>query len=166
MRTGVALGSNLDDRMANLRAARKAISSVPGVSPPILVSAVYETDPVGCEPDAGKFLNAAMEFDYQGDPGVLLGELTRIEELLGRARNHERNVSRNIDLDLLYCGDLKIDNPRLQMPHPRMHLRKFVLQPLDDICPELILPGQSKTVHELLAQLDESAKVNRLIENW
>lgn len=152
--------------MANLRAARKAICDIPGVSPPILVSAAYETDPVECEPGAGEFLNATIEFNFKGDPKVLLGELTRIEESLGRSRNHERNVSRNIDLDLLYCADLKIDNTCLQVPHPRMHLRAFVLQPLDDIRPDLVLPDQAKTVHELLAQLDESTKVKRLIENW
>src|SRR4029077_7048965 len=145
--------------MANLRAAREAICDIPGVSPPILVSGAYETDPVECEPGAGEFLNATIEFDFRGDPMILLENLTRIEESLGRTRNHERNMSRNIDLDFLYCGGLKIDNARLQVPHPRMHLRAFVLQPLDDIRPDLTLPGQAKTVHELLAQLDESTRV-------
>ena len=166
MRAGVAFGSNLGDRLANLGAARKAILDLPGVSPPILASAVYETDPVDCEPGAGKFLNAAIEFEYKGDPMTLLGDLGRIEESLGRRANHERNVSRDIDLDLLYCDDLWIDDARLQLPHPRMHLRKFVLQPLADIRSGLFLPGHSKSVHELLAQLDESVKVNRLTQNW
>ena len=166
MRTAVALGSNLGDRMANLRAARDAISNVTDVSPPVVASAVYETDPVGCEPGAGKFLNAVVEFEYNGDPSALLASLGRIEASLGRAPNHERNTSRNIDLDLLYCDDLRIHNAQLQIPHPRMHLRKFVLRPLDDIRRDLILPGRAKTVHDLLAQLDESAKVNRLVDNW
>ena len=166
MRTGVALGSNLGDRMENLRAARKEIVALAGVTPPILSSAIYETDPMGCEPGAGKFLNAVLEFDYDGDPAELLAELRRIEESLGRARNHLRNVSRKIDIDLLYCGNLKIDSEQLQVPHPRMHLRKFVLQPLAKIRPELVLPDQTKTVRELLAQLGESAKVMRLSDNW
>ena len=166
MRTGVALGSNLGDRMENLRAARKEIVALAGVTPPILSSAIYETDPMGCEPGAGKFLNAVLEFDYDGDPVELLAELRRIEESLGRARNHLRNVSRKIDIDLLYCGNLKIDSEQLQVPHPRMHLRKFVLQPLAKIRPELVLPDQTKTVRELLAQLGESAKVMRLSDNW
>ncbi len=68
MRTAVALGSNLGDRLDNLRAARKAILDLADVQPPILSSAIYETDPVGCEPGAGKFLNAVVEFDYDGDP--------------------------------------------------------------------------------------------------
>ena len=166
MRTGVALGSNLGDRMENLRAARKEIVDLADVAPPILSSAIYETDPMGCEPGAGKFLNAVLEFDYDGDPAELLAELRRIEESLGRARNHLRNVSRKIDIDLLYCGNLKIDSEQLQVPHPRMHLRKFVLQPLAKIRPELVLPDQTKTVRELLAQLGESAKVMRLSDDW
>ena len=71
MRTGVALGSNLGDRLANLRAARKAVVDLAGVEPPILSSAIYETEPVDCEPGAEKFLNAVLEFDYEGDPAGL-----------------------------------------------------------------------------------------------
>jgi len=166
MRTAVALGSNLGERMENLRAAREAIVDLGGVTSPILSSSIYETDPVACEPDAKKFLNAVLEFDYDGDPAELLARLRRIEESLGRARNHEQNRSRTIDLDLLYFGDRKIDNEELRLPHPRMHLRRFVLAPLADIRPELILPGQTKTVRELLAWLDESDKVLRLTKGW
>src|SRR6266481_6986495 len=156
MRTAVALGSNLGDRLGNLRAARKAILGLSNVKPPILSSAIYETEPVGCEPGADKFLNAVVEFDYEGDPASLLEQLIRIEEALGRRRDHAKNVSRTIDIDLLYCGDRDIEDERLQLPHPRMHLRKFVLQPLADIRPELVLPDQRKTVQELLTESDES----------
>jgi len=166
MRTGVALGSNLGDRLGNLNAARKTIVDLARVQPPILSSAIYETDPVGCEPGAGKFLNAVLEFDYEGDPAMLLEQLIRVEQSLGRERDHARNVSRKIDIDLLYLGEMKIDNDRLQLPHPRLHVRKFVLQPLADIRPDLVLPSQTKTVRELLAQLDESGKVVRLTDNW
>jgi len=166
MRTGVALGSNLGDRLSNLHAARKAIVDLARVRPPILYSAIYETDPVGCEPGAGKFLNAVLEFDYEGDPLELLKSLREIEKTLGRAPDHPRNVSRKIDIDLLYFGDISMDSDELQLPHSRMHLRKFVLQPLADIRPELILLGQSKTVRELLAKLSESTKVMRLTNNW
>ena len=166
MRTAVALGSNLDDRLGNLHAARKAIVDLARVQPPILSSSIYETDPVGCEPGAGKFLNAMLEFDYEGDPVELFKSVREIEKTLGRAPDHPRNVSRKIDIDLLYFGDISMDSDELQLPHPRMHLRKFVLQPLADIRPELILPGQSKTVRELLAKLSESTKVMRLTNNW
>jgi 2-amino-4-hydroxy-6-hydroxymethyldihydropteridine diphosphokinase len=176
MRAAVAFGSNLGDRLANLRAARRAIVDLPRVAPPILSSAVFETEPIGCERGAGKFFNAILEFEYGGEPTALLGELRAIEESLGREPNHASSVSRTIDLDLLYYGAHKIDPPppgsgesgkqRLQLPHPRLHLRRFVLQPLADIRPELVLPNQTQSVRELLAQTDDSAKVVRLMENW
>jgi len=166
MRTGVALGSNLGDRLGNLRAARKAIVGRAGVQPPVLSSAVYETDAIDCEPNAGKFLNAVLEFDYKGDPTDLWKKLMEIESALGRPRHHARNVSRKIDIDLLYFDATKIDKKELQLPHPRMHLRRFVLQPLADIRPDLVLPNQTKTVRELLAQLDESGKVVRHSNAW
>ena len=166
MRAGVALGSNLGDRLANLRAARKAIVDLAGVAPPILASPIYETEPIGCEPGAQKFLNAILEFEYKGEPAALLERLLQIEQLLGRERNHPSNMSRNIDIDLLYFGGIEIDNKKLQVPHPRLHLRKFVLQPLADIRPDLVLPGQTKSVGELLALLDDSAKVDRLTNDW
>jgi len=166
MRTGVALGSNLGDRLGNLRAARNAILALPNVKPPVLSSAIYETEPVGCEPGAEKFLNAVVELDYKGDPARLLEQLIRIEEALGRKRDHSKNISRAIDIDLLYCGDCSIENERLQLPHPRMHLRKFVLQPLADVRPDLILPNQKKTVRKLLEQLEEYGEVPRLRDDW
>jgi 2-amino-4-hydroxy-6-hydroxymethyldihydropteridine diphosphokinase len=166
MRTGVALGSNLGDRLSNLHATREAIVDLARVQPPIRSSAIYETDPVGCEPGAGKFLNAVLELDYEGDPVELFKSMREIEKTFGRAPDHPRNVSRKIDIDLLYFEDISMDSDELQLPHPRMHLRKFVLQPLADIRPELILPGQSKTVRELLANLSESTKVMRLTNNW
>jgi 2-amino-4-hydroxy-6-hydroxymethyldihydropteridine diphosphokinase len=166
MRTAVALGSNIGDRLENLRAARKAIFGLSNVTPPILSSAVYETEPVDCEPGAGKFLNAVVEFEYEGDPASLLEHLTRIEDGLGRKRNHPKDVSRTIDIDLLYCGGRQIENERLQLPHPRMHVRKFVLQPLADIGPNLILPGQTKSIRELLREVEQSGEVIRFAAEW
>ena len=166
MSVGVALGSNLGDRQANFRAARKAIVDLTGVAPPILSSAIYETEPVDCEAGAKNFLNAVLEFDYKGEVADLLKKLKQIENDLGRPTDHPRNTSRKIDIDLLYFGDAEINQNRLQVPHPRMHLRRFVLQPLADIRPDLILPGQSKTIRELLAQLNDSSKVVRLTTDW
>ena len=166
MRTGVALGSNLGDRLGNLRAARKAILALPNVKPPVLSSAIYETEPVGCEQGAEKFLNAVVEFDYEGDPARLLEQLIRIEEALGRKRDHSKNISRAIDIDLLYCGDCSIEDERLQLPHPRIHLRKFVLQPLTDVRADLVLPNQRKTIRELLAESKEAGEVIRVADDW
>ena len=166
MRTAVALGSNIGDRLENLRAARKAIFDLANVKSPILSSAVYETEPVGCEPGAGKFLNAVVEFEYEGDPARLLEQLIQVEEALGRKRDHSQNVSRTIDIDLLYCGDRRINDERLQLPHPRLHLRTFVLRPLADIHPDLVLSGEKKTVSDLLADFKDSSAVVRFAENW
>jgi 2-amino-4-hydroxy-6-hydroxymethyldihydropteridine diphosphokinase len=166
MRTAVALGSNVGDRLSNLRRARMAILDLPNVNSPISCSAIYETEPVGCEAGAGKFLNAIIEFQYEGDPAVLLEQLIGIEEALGRKRDHAKNVSRIIDIDLLYCGDQRIDNERLQLPHPRMHLREFVLKPLADIRPDLVFPGQNKTVGELLAEVQRFSGVVRFAVSW
>src|SRR5690242_12257367 len=129
MRTAVALGSNIGDRLEKLRAARKAVFDLINVKAPAFCSAVYETEPIGCEPEAGKFLNAVVEFEYAKDPACLLEQLIQIEEALGRKLDHPKNVSRTIDIDLLYCGDQRINEQRLQLPHPRLHLREFVLKP-------------------------------------
>jgi len=166
MRTAVAIGSNLGDRLENLRAARQRIGDLADVQPPILSSAIYETEPIDCEPGATNFLNAVIEFDYGGDPIHLLEQLLYIEESLGRKRCHAKNVSRTIDIDLLYCGDRQIDNERLRLPHPRMHLRRFVLQPAADIRPDFVLPGQTKTVLELLVKLEDTGGVVRVTNNW
>ena len=121
---------------------------------------------IGCEPGALTFLNTVIEFDYEGDPEHLLEELFRIEESLGRKRDHQKNVSRTIDIDLLYSGDHQINNQRLQLPHPRMHQRKFVLQPLADIEAGLVLPGQTGTVREVLAQLKGPTDVVCWRKSW
>ena len=166
MRTAVALGSNIGDRLENLRAARKAIFNLANVKAPNLSSAVYETEPVGCEPEAGKFLNAVVEFEYGGDPACLLEQVIQIEEALGRRRHHPQNISRTIDIDLLYCGERRINDERLQLPHPRLHLRQFVLRPLADIRPDLVLSGQTNTVSELLADFNDSGAVVRFAKSW
>jgi 2-amino-4-hydroxy-6-hydroxymethyldihydropteridine diphosphokinase len=166
VRTAVALGSNLGDRLENLRAARRRIVDLADVRSPVLSSGIYETEPVDCEPGAGKFLNAVIEFEYEGDPTDLLKQLVRIEESLGRKRDHEKNVSRTIDIDLLYCGHRRIDNERLRLPHPRMHLRRFVLQPLADIRSDLVLSNQRKTVRELLAEAKASGEAVRFAHHW
>ena len=166
MRTAVALGSNLGNRLENLRVARRQIMELDRIRPPVLSSAIYETEPIDCEPGASKFLNTVIEFDFEGNPVQLLEQLVRIEESLGRKRDHPKNVSRPIDIDLLYRGGQQIDNEQLQLPHPRIHLRRFVLRPLADIREDLVLPNQRKTVGELLAESDESWEVVRLMNDW
>src|SRR5207248_10234539 len=98
MRTAVALGSNLGDRLGNLRAARKAIVDLAGVQLPVLSSTAYETDATDCEPGAGQFLNAVLEFDYQAAPMDLWQRLVEIESALVRQTAHPRNVPRKKDV--------------------------------------------------------------------
>jgi 2-amino-4-hydroxy-6-hydroxymethyldihydropteridine diphosphokinase len=166
MRVGVALGSNLGERLAHLRNARKDIAALRGALPPMRSSAIYETEPVGCEKGAGKFLNAAIEFGYAGEPLELLHQLASIEKFWGRPGSHPKNVSRTIDLDLLYFGDQEIENADLHLPHPRIAEREFVLRPLADIRPELILPRQSQTVSSLLVRFTDATAVVRVDLEW
>ena len=104
MRAGIALGANLGDRLLCLTTARQRIFTLPDAVAPHLSSALYETEPVDCEPGAAKFLNAVVEIGYTGSSRQLLEELKKIESDLGRPPQHERNRSRTIDLDLLYHG--------------------------------------------------------------
>jgi 2-amino-4-hydroxy-6-hydroxymethyldihydropteridine diphosphokinase len=165
MRAGVALGSNLGERIAHLRNARREIAAMPGALPPLRSSAIYETEPVDCEPGAAKFLNAVVEFGYTGQAEELRRVLAAIERTLGRPATHERNVSRPIDLDLLYFGDLVMETAELRLPHPRMVDRGFVLRPLADIRADLVLPKQTETVAALLSRLPASGVV-RLDLEW
>ena len=166
MRAGIALGSNLGDRLENLRRARTAILKVDGAGDPVLSSAVYATEAVGCEEDAGEFLNAVVEVEFEGNPRDLLRNLKTIETSMGRPAAHKRNTSRTVDIDLLYVDAIEVRDEDLRVPHPRMVTRRFVLEPLSDIRAELVLPGQEKPVSELLALLPESARVLRLTNDW
>ena len=166
MKAGVALGSNLGDRLANLCAARNEIGKLNSVSSPLLTSAVYETEPVGCEAGAAKFLNAVIEIEYAGDAPDLLHDLVEIETRLGRPASHARNASRTLDLDLLYFGDMKIETPELQLPHPRIAEREFVLRPLADIRPDLVLPKQTESMRDLLLRLPKGEAVVRIAAEW
>ncbi|MEP6685868.1 MAG: 2-amino-4-hydroxy-6-hydroxymethyldihydropteridine diphosphokinase [Verrucomicrobiota bacterium] len=166
MRAGIALGSNLGDRLAHLCAARDEIIDLPGVEEPFLFSAIYETEPVGCERGAGSFLNAVMEIGYDKNAENLMHELASIESSLGRERSGERNLSRTIDLDLLYLGNVKMQTPEIELPHPRATVRRFVLEPLAEIRPDLKLPGQKKNVKALLAKLPGAEQVVRVADEW
>ena len=159
MRAGIALGSNLGARLAQLTRARACVLALPGVAGPVLGSRVYETEPVGSGPEAGAYLNAVLEVEYDGQPITLLDGLQRIEADFGRPSKRPRNAPRTLDLDILYAGNLVLSNAEFVIPHPRLHLRRFVLTPLADIRPDLLLPGQQGTVAELLTSLADSARV-------
>jgi 2-amino-4-hydroxy-6-hydroxymethyldihydropteridine diphosphokinase len=160
MRAGIALGSNVGDRLRNLHAARTRVMAIQGLGRPVKISRIYETEPVGCEPGSAPFLNAVMEVGWSGrtSDGLLLA-VRGVERAMGRPERYPRNAPRVIDVDLLYISDLVLNTDELTLPHPRMFERRFVLAPLADICPDLLLPGQSETVAQLLAKLPDEPRV-------
>jgi 2-amino-4-hydroxy-6-hydroxymethyldihydropteridine diphosphokinase len=166
MRAGIALGSNLGDRLANLRKARECVRKIPGVSEPVRSSRIYETEPVDSMPDAGAYLNAVLDVEYAGQPIALLDALQAIEAEFGRPSKRPRNAPRTIDLDILYVGNLVLSNQEIAIPHPRLHRRRFVLTPLADVRPELVLPGQQQSVVDLLAALRDPADVTIFSATW
>lgn len=153
-RAYVALGANLGAREATLRRALELLDGREDTTV-VGISQLRETDPVGLL-DQPRFLNGAVALDTELGPVELLAVLLEIERALGRVRDGVRNGPRSIDLDLLLFDAETIRRPELTLPHPRLHERRFVLEPLADIDPELRVPGRG-TVAELLASLDEQA---------
>ena len=143
-RAYVGVGANLGDREAMIRSA---VDALPGV---VAVSELRETDPVGVV-DQPPFLNGAAALETELSPRDLLRALLVVERELGRERR-ERWGPRTIDLDLLLYGEERIDEPGLTVPHPRLHERRFALEPLADLDPELAIPGRG-SVADLLAGL-------------
>lgn len=167
-RAGIALGSNLGNRSRNLRSALDALRQIAAPGEPVLTAPIYQTEPRLCPPGSPDFLNTVVEIGFDGSPLELLAQTRGIEKQLGRTRGAERNTPRKIDIDLLYLGDETIDDEALTLPHPRIGERRFVLQPLADIRPELVLPGQTQTIAEILAGLeaDESVLIPIYGEPW
>ena len=146
----VGLGSNLGDRRATLRRALELLAAEPDVEL-VTVSAVRETEPVGLA-DQPRFLNAVAAVETPLPPRALLERLLAVEVALGRTRTGPRFGPRTIDLDLLLHGDAVVDEPGLTVPHPRLHERRFVLEPLAELDPHLVVPGRGP-VEALLAEL-------------
>jgi 2-amino-4-hydroxy-6-hydroxymethyldihydropteridine diphosphokinase len=149
-RAYVGLGANLGDRSAMLRAALEQLAAEPGVSL-VAASSVRETDPVG-PVDQPRFLNAAAALDTELSPRELLDRLLGIERRLGRTREGPRFGPRTIDLDLLLYGEERLEEPGLELPHPRLHERLFALEPLFELDPSLVVPGHG-ALSEIIAGL-------------
>lgn len=144
----VALGSNLGERLENLKHALEMLEREAGITVQA-VSAVYETAPVG-GPEQGPFLNACAVLATDLSPTQLLLRMLESENVMGRIRK-ERWGPRIIDLDLLIFNGVTMNTPLLELPHPRLTERDFVLIPLADIVPDLLVPTKGKTVREILA---------------
>lgn len=148
-RAFVALGSNLGDREATIRAALDTLAAEPGLDL-VAVSTLVDTEPVG-DVEQPRFLNGAAAVDTELSPRDLLRALLAVEQRFGRRRDAAvPHGPRTLDLDLLLYGDAEIDEPGLTVPHPRMHERGFVLGPLAELAPGLEVPGKGR-VESLLA---------------
>jgi 2-amino-4-hydroxy-6-hydroxymethyldihydropteridine diphosphokinase len=147
----IALGSNLGDRAANLAAAIERLRQTDGVEV-TKVATPLENPAVGGPAGSPAFLNSAAEIRTALEPAALLAKLLKIERSLGRVRR-EKWEARTIDLDLLLYGDEVIREKFLVVPHPLMHERRFVLEPLDEIAPAAVHPALGKTVNQMLAEL-------------
>lgn len=145
----IALGSNLGNRLSNLK---NAISNFTPQMDVKKKSPVYETPPWGYA-DQPAFLNQVVMAETYLEPEDLLGHLKRLETVLGREPSFQ-NGPRLIDLDILFYDDIIVDSPPLMIPHPRLHQRAFVLVPLNDIAPDLVHPLFSKSVSEMLLDID------------
>jgi 2-amino-4-hydroxy-6-hydroxymethyldihydropteridine diphosphokinase len=145
----LALGSNLGDRLANLKGA---IAALPPQMEVEAKSSVYETPPWGYE-DQPKFLNQVIKGKTYLDAEPLLKHFKRLEVILGRQASFA-NGPRLIDMDILFYDDLVLNSPVLVIPHPRLHERGFVLLPLMDIAPDLVHPVNHKTVRDMVAECD------------
>jgi len=151
----IALGSNIGDKGGTLMSALKMMSDVPGIEVR-RISQFIATAPVGGPEDQPEYLNAAAEIETTLSPPELLAALQAIEKSLGRDRAVEQRWGpRTCDLDILLMGDIVVDTPPLTIPHPRMHERLFVLQPLSTIAPHAIHPVLGKTIAELLTEVSK-----------
>ncbi len=161
----LSFGSNLGDRAANLRAAVAQLIDSPGAGRDESIrllksSALYETQPVDV-PNQPWFLNCIATIETNMTPRELLQRALQVEAAMGRLRMGEK-TSRNIDIDIVLFGDRIIDESGLKIPHPEMHRRRFVLEPLVEIAPEVVHPALKKTARELLAELPNGQTVRRL----
>jgi 2-amino-4-hydroxy-6-hydroxymethyldihydropteridine diphosphokinase len=162
MQAFVSLGSNLGDSRQIVLDAIKQLQDFS--DEPVLRSSLWQTSPVDCPPGSPNFVNAVVGLvPRKGEtPESLLKKLRELEKEFGRSAKKVLNEPRSLDLDLIAFGDATRNTQHLTLPHPRAHWRRFVLQPLSEIAPELVLSGQWKTVSQLLAELPAGETVTRL----
>lgn len=155
-RVYLSLGSNVGDREHHLRDAIARLGPEGGV---ILVSSFYETEPVELTSQPW-FLNCVVAFETNQTPAQLIAALLRIEQEMGRERTIKKGP-RLIDIDILLFGDTVLDSPELAIPHPAMHERRFVLEPLAEIAPEARHPVFKRTIRDLLDGLAPGPAVRK-----
>jgi len=167
MEIGLSLGSNLGDRLLNLKEAKARILATKGIS---LAgqSQIYETEPVGVAPYNREwyFLNAVLIVESALPAPALAKRFKSIEREIGRDPIHQLNAPRLIDIDIIYAGDACFRDEALVVPHPRWAQRRFVVQPLNDVRPDLVVPGQSAPVREVLKDLSDKHKIKLFKKEW
>jgi len=151
----IGLGSNLGNRLANIRKAIELMKQE-GIEI-VKESSIYETEPVGYK-EQGWFLNSVVKARTQFSPEGLWKRLEKIEKVMGREREIKWGP-RIIDLDILFYGNKVLNGKQLQIPHPELHKRRFVLLPLKEIAPELVHPVLNKTIGEILGELEDNSEV-------
>ncbi len=158
----VALGSNLGDSKELIRRALDRLQALSTRA--ILRSSLWQTTPVHCPPGSPPFVNAMAGLYPRAEetPQSLLRQLQNLEAEFGRRRSKIVNEARLLDLDLIAFGVRTVNLPDLILPHPRAHLRRFVLQPLAEIAPQFVLPGQTKGVKALLDDLPQTEMATKL----
>lgn len=153
----IGLGANIGDREGALAEAVRRLEA--DIGPVVLRSSIYRTDPVEVL-DQAEFLNQVVALESELDPVAVLERLLAIERSMGRVRSRDKGP-RTIDLDLLLHGESVVRAPGLEVPHPRLHLRRFVLVPLVEIAPERLHPGFGETLGALLARCPDDSRVVR-----
>ncbi len=167
MEIGLSLGSNVGNRLAYLIAAKKRILSLAGITW-LAQSPVYQTEPIDAPAAFQKclFLNSILIIESKFACHHLINQLQTIEQKVGRIPQLQPNLPRPLDIDIIYADQLQIVEERLVIPHPRWDQRRFVIQPLSDVRPELHIPGQAATVNEVLAQLQDQSQVVLFATSW
>ncbi|WP_372797807.1 2-amino-4-hydroxy-6-hydroxymethyldihydropteridine diphosphokinase [Pontiella sp.] len=168
MEIGFSLGSNLYNRKRLLMQAKNLLLSAPrtafaGQSP------IYETTPVDVKPEYQDmaYLNSIVVVESELPLESWLSYIGKIEDMLGRERNEaDRNAPRPIDVDIIYAGEMIIDSGGLEVPHPRWAEREFVVRPLADVRPDMVLPEASKSVAQILATLPPDPGLHVFDERW
>jgi len=161
-RCGIAVGSNVGDRLGNLRAGLAQLLKLLPSARLTAVAPLFKTDPVDCLPGTQAFYNSVVEIECDLEPHGLREVTAEVERWSGRPDVRERHAPRTLDMDLLYCGDLTVNDKVLTIPHPRLAQRRFVLAPLALIRPDLVLPGHSLSVQDLLSALPPGHEVLRV----
>ena len=167
MEIGFSLGSNLYNRKRLLMQAKNLLLSAP-CTRYVDQSPIYETTPVDVKPEyqSMAYLNSVVIVDSELPMESWLSYIGKIEKNLGRERTEDRNAPRPIDIDIIYAGDQIIDGGGLEVPHPRWAERRFVVQPLNDVRPNMILPEMHKPVSVILNSLPKDEGLSIFDERW